>query len=163
MGLGKILLSARRFELEIQCDDDDWSHLRWTKRHFGLQCHLLILSAATCPKCFEFLPCDIHALQIDPALEYVRSGNSVMAPLCCGLWSSKTCSCCCKTASKKNERNVPHCAMKMKNECFWAKRKQCASWLEPCKCMKSMCNCTLWQQIKTRLCNKLCMRKCCAR
>ena len=29
----------------------------------------------------------------------------------------------------------------------FAKRRQCASWLEPCMRMGSMCDCTLWQQV----------------
>ena len=40
---------------------------------------------------------------------------------------------------------------------FLGERRQCASWLEPCRCIGSMCDCTLWQQD----CNKteLCMTK----
>ena len=48
-------------------------------------------------------------------------------------------------------QGVRHCAMRC--ERFWAKRRQCASWLEPCRCMGSMCDCTLWQHVKTSLCN----------
>ena len=48
-------------------------------------------------------------------------------------------------------QGVRHCAMSC--ECFWAKRRLFALWHEPCKCMVSMCDCTLWQQIKTSLCN----------
>ena len=58
--------------------------------------------------------------------------------------SSQGCSVRWKTDSGKGEEGVParhqvrqgvrHCAMRC--ECFWAKRRQCASWLEPCKCMR---------------------------
>ena len=54
-----------------------------------------------------------------------------------------------------------HCAMRC--ECFWAKRRQRASWLEPCKCMRSMCDCTLWQQVKTSLWHNCAWEKCGAR
>ena len=33
-------------------------------------------------------------------------------------------------------QGVRHCATRMRCECFWAKCRQCASWLEPCRCME---------------------------
>ena len=94
-------------------------------------------------------------------LETVKCGTSVKAPLCCGRWSSQSCSDRWKTDSGIGEegawcqalQGVQHCAMRMRCECFWVTRRQCASWLESCRCTRSMCGCTLWQQVKTSMCN----------
>ena len=41
VGLGIILLSERRAELEVRRDDNEWNHLPLTKNHHGLQGRLL--------------------------------------------------------------------------------------------------------------------------
>ena len=66
-----ILLSGRRDELEVLCDDDKGSLLRLTRSHCGLQRHLLFLSVETSPSFLEVLPSDLHPSQVDPALEWV--------------------------------------------------------------------------------------------
>ena len=75
----------------------------------------------------------------------VRGGIPVTAPLCCGRLSPQGCSDCRKTDSGKGQEGVPVRGVRFCKvydiarwgvNVFWAKRRQCASWLEPCKCME---------------------------
>ena len=63
------LLSARRVEPEVQCDDDKGNPLRLTRSHVRLQRHLLFLSVETVR--LGILLGDLHSLQVVPALEWV--------------------------------------------------------------------------------------------
>ena len=65
--LGMTLVSAHRDELEVQCDDDKWSHLRLTKSHFGLQRHLVFLLVETYPCFLKVLLWDLDSLRVGPA------------------------------------------------------------------------------------------------
>ena len=65
------LLTANRVELEVQCDDDRWSHLESTKSLSVLQRHLLILSVEALPVRLQVLQRDLHSLQVVPASEWV--------------------------------------------------------------------------------------------
>ena len=65
------LLSAHRVELEVQCDDDGWSHLELTRSLSWLQRHLLVLSVETLPIRLEFLHWVLNSLGFVSALEWV--------------------------------------------------------------------------------------------
>ena len=88
---------------------------------------------------------------------------SIFARLFCSLedWFRKRWGRSARAWSHHVRQGVRHCAMRC--ECFWAKRRHCALWLEPRRCMGSMCDCTLWQQDCNETAQQLCMRRCGAR
>ena len=82
---------------------------------------------------------------------------SIFAKLFCSLedWFKKNKKKCPRVVSS----NASECTTLRDEMCVLGeKRNQCASWPESCNYMDSMCDCTLWQQIKN-LCAKVCMRK----
>ena len=76
-GIRNVSSSVHGVELEVDCDDDEESHLESTRSRHGFHRHLFILSIEALPVRLVVLHWDLLSLRLVPAYERVRGIRSL--------------------------------------------------------------------------------------